>query len=208
MMSLQELTLRIHAVSGMRDLLEEPVIKALIQFLDLREDAAIHVKMDAYTHFVHTLYATGTENLSRYVQKIVFESENIYVRTKGRGKAPSAVLEKSLREDLKVFHEIALLTPEILAEKMGTYDFLPGWTTETADIEAEYLARVKSIAKYGYGIYAKYKMFYIDKAGVITPVQNPDSTRLADLIDYKREQAVIMDNTRALLCGKPAANIL
>ena len=51
-------------------------------------------------------------------------------------------------------------------------------------------------------------MFYIGEDGQITPVQNPDETKLSDLIDYKREQNVIMDNTKALLAGKPAANIL
>ena len=39
-------------------------------------------------------------------------------------------------------------------------------------------------------------------------MQNPDQTRLASLIDYKREQQIILDNTLALLAGKPAANIL
>ncbi|MBQ8765586.1 MAG: ATP-binding protein, partial [Clostridia bacterium] len=51
-------------------------------------------------------------------------------------------------------------------------------------------------------------MFYIGEDGQITPVQNPDETKLDDLIDYEREQKVIMDNTKALLSGKPAANIL
>ena len=51
-------------------------------------------------------------------------------------------------------------------------------------------------------------MFYIGEDGQITPVQNPDETKLSDLIDYEREQKVIMDNTKALLEGLPAANIL
>ena len=39
-------------------------------------------------------------------------------------------------------------------------------------------------------------------------MHNPDKIRLSSLIDYKREQQIILDNTMALLSGKPAANIL
>jgi predicted AAA+ superfamily ATPase len=39
-------------------------------------------------------------------------------------------------------------------------------------------------------------------------VRNPDQTRLASLVDYEREKKIIVDNTLALLEGKPAANIL
>ncbi len=40
------------------------------------------------------------------------------------------------------------------------------------------------------------------------PVSNPDKTELSDLVDYARERQIIIDNTKALLEGKPAANIL
>ena len=51
-------------------------------------------------------------------------------------------------------------------------------------------------------------MFYINEEGTIVPVQNPDEISLSDLYDYKREQTIILDNTKALLEGFPAANIL
>lgn len=208
MINLQELALRIRSVSVMRDLLHDKVISALSEFLNLPGEAHINHKVSLYTDFVHSLYVSGTENLSKYVQRIVNESENAYVKIKGRGEQPSKVLEKSFFEDLTTFNLIASLTPADLNASLGEYDFLPGWDTEKTDIEKDYLQRVDRIEKYGYGIYAKYKMFYIGETGTITPVQNPDTTRLDDLIDYKREQKIIMDNTRALLCGKPAANIL
>ena len=51
-------------------------------------------------------------------------------------------------------------------------------------------------------------MFYLNPEGRIVPVKNPDTTRLSSLVDYRREQKIILDNTQALLDGKPAANIL
>ena len=83
MNKLKELSLRLHAVSVMRDLLEDKVIKALMNFLDLADEASEVDKVDAYTLFVSELYKTGAEDLSEYVKKIVFESENVYVKLKG-----------------------------------------------------------------------------------------------------------------------------
>ena len=205
MNKLKELSLRLHAVSVMRDLLEDQVIKALMNFLDLADEASEADRVDAYTLFVSELYKTGAEDLSCYVKKIVFESENVYVKLKGKGEAPSAVLTKSLENELKTFDEVASLSAEELLSEFG---FLPRYYTGKCDISKEYIKRLDNISKYGYGIYAKYRMFYIGEDGQITPVQNPDETKLSDLIDYKREQNVIMDNTKALLEGLPAANIL
>lgn len=204
-MNLNQLSLRLHAVSVMRDLLEDKVIKALMDFLDLSGEASASEKVDAYTRFVSELYRAGTESLSEYVKQIVFESENIYVKTKGKGEIPSAVLEQSLTADLKTFDAVAALSPEALCTE---YDFLPRFDTEKCNLQRDYMKRVDRIEKFGYGVYAKYRMFYIGETEAITPVQNPDETRLGDLIDYKREQKIILDNTKALLSGKPAANIL
>ena len=205
MNKLKELSLRLHAVSVMRDLLHDKVIKALMNFLDLADEVGEAEKIDAYTFFVSELYKTGEESLSDYVKKIVFESENIYVKLKGRGEVPSAVLKKSLENELETFDEVASLSADVL---LTGFDFLPGYYTEECSIAKDYINRLDNISKYGYGIYAKYRMFYIGENGQITPVQNPDETKLEDLIDYEREQKVIMDNTKALLAGKPAANIL
>ncbi|MBO5452440.1 MAG: ATP-binding protein [Clostridia bacterium] len=205
MNKLKELSLRLHAVSVMRDLLEDKVIKALMNFLDLADEANEADKVDAYTFFVSELYKTSEESLSDYVKKIVFESENVYVKLKGKGEVPSAVLSKSLENELKTFDEVASLSAE---ELLSEFDFLPRYYTGKCNISKEYIKRLDNISKYGYGIYAKYRMFYIGEDGQITPVQNPDETKLSDLIDYEREQKVIMDNTKALLSGKPAANIL
>ena len=71
-----------------------------------------------------------------------------------------------------------------------------------------YLHRAENVGKYGYGIYAKHRMFYVDENGCIIPVFHPDKTELCDLVDYEHERQIVLDNTKALLAGKPAANIL
>ena len=65
-----------------------------------------------------------------------------------------------------------------------------------------------NIGKYGYGKYAHNPMFCIDESGAIVAVKNPDPISLDELVDYEIQRNRIIDNTKALLDGKPAANIL
>jgi predicted AAA+ superfamily ATPase len=44
--------------------------------------------------------------------------------------------------------------------------------------------------------------------GRLVPVLYPDTVRLCDLIGYRRQRELVLENTRALLRGAPAANVL
>ena len=104
--------------------------------------------------------------------------------------------------------EVADLTKEKLCSLLEYKDFLPGFANTKLLLKELYLHRANNIEKYGYGIYAKHRMFYVDAQDRIVPVHNPDRTELSSLVDYQRERQIIVDNTKALLAGKPAANIL
>ncbi len=208
MINLKELSLKLHSLTILRDLLSDNVMKTLLKFLDLSEEQNISAKIDAYSDFVSALYKENTDNLSLYIQKIVNESENIYVKAIGKGENSSEILKTALQNDLEILEEVSAITDDDLIGGRDYGVLLPYWAAEKINLKENYLSRLGSIEKYGYGIYAKYKMFYIDSDYSITPVQNPDETTLDDLIDYEREQKIIYDNTMALLLGKPAANIL
>jgi len=117
-------------------------------------------------------------------------------------------LVESVRHELEILQAVADLTPKKLRLGLNWEGYLPSFKAETVDIAGHYRKRCENIGKFGYGIYARHHMFYVNADGQIVPVHNPDKTRLASLIDYKREQQIILDNTLALLEGKPAANIL
>lgn len=201
------LSLKLHSLAIFRTLLSDPVLAALLHFLDLRrEDADTVNTVDAYAAFVSALYThAGTDTWGKYLQNLVFDHENVYVRAVGQGKTPAPALQQTLQAELNALQETASLTAAALTAGLG--DNLPAFDNAPASITADYAKRVAAIRVLGYGMYAKYHMFYVDN-GVITPVKHPDPVTLDDLIDYRREQEIILDNTRALLQGKPAANIL
>lgn len=205
---LSKLNLKLHALSIFRDLLLDPVIDALANYFDALEGDSVKSAVDAYSNFIAKLYDTNSESLSQYVSEIVNDNENIYIYSVGCNKKTSQAIENTLKCELKTLNEVANLNSRDLVKTLNCAEFLPEFESTSVDIPTDYFHRVKNIGVYGYGIYARYRMFYVGESGEIVPVRNPDSTTLDQLIDYEREQKIIVDNTLALIEGKPAANIL
>lgn len=201
------LRIRLHSLAIFRELLEDPVISALLEYLAALQEPTVQA-VSRYSVFVSRLYATGSATLASYISSLVNDNENAYIRLIGRGETPSQEMEACVQEELKVLQAVADLTPEKLRAGLEWTDYLPRFATETIDLAADYAYRCANIGKYGYGIYARYRMFYINPDNKIVPVRNPDRTQLASLVDYEREKKIILDNTVALLEGRPAANIL
>ena len=208
MSPLSALNIRLRSLSIFRALLDDPVVAALSRYLDklCREDVAEAVS--GYAAFVSALYGTDKRTLAGYIQSIVNNDENAYIRLIGRGQEPWPEMVETVKDELDTLQAVADLTPEALRVGLEWSGKLPGFAVKSVDIPTGYYERIANIGQFGYGIYAKYHMFYINPDNKIVPVRNPDQTRLESLIDYKREQQIILDNTQALLDGKPAANIL
>ena len=204
---LSALNIRLHSLAIFRALLDDPVVSALCRYLEsLDGDTAAAVAN--YAAFVSSLYSTEKRTLAGYIQSIVNNDENAYIRMIGKGAEPWPEMDADVWAELEILQAAADLTPEALRQGLDWDGYLPGFAVKTLDLSESYRERCANIHKYGYGIYAKYQMFYINAENKIVPVLNPDKTRLASLVDYKREQQIILDNTVALLEGKPAANIL
>ena len=206
-MKLTELQIRLNSLAIFRALLSDSVVSALSDYLNSREGETV-VAVSKYAAFVSSLYSTEKRTLAGYIQHIVNNDENAYIRMIGQGKQPWPEMQTQVEQELLVLQAIADLTPEALREGLAWDGFLPLFANKQLNIVDSYHERCANIHRLGFGLYAKHIMFYIGEGNRIVPVINPDQTRLSSLIDYKREQQIILDNTVALLEGKPAANIL
>ena len=205
---MKKLNIRLHSLAIFRDILYDPVMSALMEYLGSIDRANLDDVVSRYGNFVSKLYATGATSLAEHINSIVCDNENPYIRLIGMGLEPCIEMEGCVGQELTILQAVADLTPEKLRADLEWRGFLPAFRVEKVDIVGTYRSRCENIASLGYGIYARHRMFYINPSNQIVPVRNPDKIRLSDLIDYKREQGIILDNTLALLEGKPAANIL
>lgn len=207
MTTLSDLRLRLESLAIFRDLLQDPVLEALCAYLRAREQQPEDRAVSAYAEFVSRLYSKGG-SLGSYMQALCHNSENAYVRMVAAGQTPLAEMEECLQAELSALQAVAQMTPARLCQGLEWQGFLPGFASGGVDLRADYQARIADIGKYGYGVYARNRMFYIDDRGHIVPVKHPDPIALEDLVDYEMERQKLVDNTLALLSGKPAANAL
>lgn len=206
--ALKVLALKLHSLAVFRSLLDDNVIKALLYYLDNKDTLSATDAVDAYSAFVSALFESHNYNLTEYIRDKINNDENVYIIAKGASQTIPPHLEECVNAELEILNETAALNSEILRSSLEWQGYLPDFGTSEINIISEYYDRIKNIEKYGYGIYSKYHMFWINAQNRIVPVRNPDSTCLCDLINYKNEQQIILENTKALLCGKPAANVL
>ena len=198
---MKKLKEKLNTLCIFRELLKDSVICSLCAYME-------NPTSSAYAEFVAVLYNQANGNLGEYIKEICTNSENVYVKSVGLGKDVPTYMQYSLETELDILQEVSELNKDKLCSLLNYKGFLPEFTTTTLKLKDIYLHRAENIGKYGYGIYAKNRMFYIDEQGNIVPVLHPDKTELSNLVDYERERNIIIDNTKALLQGKPAANIL
>lgn len=204
----KNLSTKVKSLTVFRELLNDDVLKSLIEVLDKKAGNDLENSVFSYCEFVSKLFNSGFCTLSEYLKHILFNNENACIKIIGLGKKLPVSMEKCLFDELMILQEIANLTPEKIISVSEYEGYLPNFDVFDVDIVKEYTDRLKNISKFGYGIYAENPMFYVSDEGKILPVKNPDRIALSDLVDYKREQDIIIENTSALINGKPAANIL
>lgn len=202
----EEIGYGLDALVIFRSLQQDPVLRALMQFCHTdKENTPAQIRF--YSAMVSALYERA-DDLTGYLEQIVLEHENVYVQRAGAGESISPNMETCLHTELKLLNRIAMLTPAMVQAEMQTSIPLPAWQTHKTDLDALYTRRVAEISKHGYGIYARHHMFTVGASGDLIPVQYPDPITLEQMVGYERERSIVVENTKALLAGKYASNVL
>ena len=164
-------------------------------------------KIKKYGEFVSNLYTHGAD-LTAYIKRIAFEDANVYVKAISAKKAVNKNIEEAVRFELDTLSQFASLTKADFASDMGYEGFLSSFDSTAVDLYSEYQERLKSIEKYGYGIFTANCMFSVTDTGAVVPVATADETTVDKFIGYHEERQRVIDNTLSFLQGKSASNIL
>ena len=196
---------KLHSLVIFRNILKDETISKLLSLFDCDETNKNELT-DKYCDFAESLLSHGG-NLSQYILKLILEDENLYTKYKITGKGDADLLEPLLERELGVLEFLSQYEGEQIRTFTGDAS-LAKWKTEEIDFLGVYRQRLSEIHKKGFGIYAKYHMFILGDDGQIIPIKNPDPQKLSELSGYERERNLIITNTKALLEGKPANNVL
>ena len=188
-----------------RKVTEKPLLKAFERYC-LAESQ--NEKRKAYAAFTELVYEDGG-SLTNSVIRLVSEDENVYVKCVAADKIPDKNMETAARKELSAFALFGGLCRKDFAEDMEEDENdLPDFTSVNADMGGVYDERLQNLHRYGYGIFSSRCMFRLSDEKEIEPIVSADKTSMAQFIGYEQERAKVVENTRAFLQGRPAANVL
>ena len=193
-----------------RDILKNKVIKKLIKFLEIYDDdynKNIEIKLiDHYSNFLYELFKYN-DNIADYLLSYIFKDDNIYINKYMRNENINDNLEESLKNELNFF--------EFLSEFDFNDLFSEEYLNKISKLESKkvnfyelYKKHIEEMPKKGHGIFYDNNMFTLDDKKNIIPAKHKDMQNIKDLCGYERERSKVISNTKSLLEGKKANNIL
>ena len=209
-MKKEERTELICGLSGLcvfRKLREQEPVRRLLELLC--SEGGPGERMDRFGAFVWSLARDGY-CFSDFLRRAVFEDENPYMTGMARGKGLPEALKENAAAELRLFSRLTELSPAELwerTEEPGFSGHIPCFENHPVDFQEAYEKRLSEICRYGYGIFSSAGMFRVEGEEIL-PVEAADSIDLDSFVGYEAERQKVFDNTRALVEGKPAANVL
>lgn len=199
------LGLKLRGLIVFKNLSRDPVIKPLIGLLETNRGGKAH-RVSFYAQFVSALYERGG-NLSDTLLTSALTDENIYMVQKSQGMPVLPDIERCALRELEVLQEASRLTPETLRRHTGCRQLGASWSCAKHDFLSAYAERLTNIASFGYGPFARHYAFVAGSDGLV-PVEHPDAVTLDMLPGYEQERRLVEENTKILLSGRRAANVL
>ncbi|MCQ2474006.1 MAG: ATP-binding protein [Saccharofermentans sp.] len=191
-------------------------LNSLRDFLNKTEsDCTSDEKIEAYAAFVSVLYSIRPDaDFSAAIWDALLSDMNPYLKSRidmlvnpEEAEPINSLMLLTAQNELDILTKIGSVTSKDFKEALAIDGYLPDFTSSRIDFKTRYMRVIDDLPTAGYGIYAKYLMFKIDR-GEIKPVKHPDPIRTEELFCYERQREKVVSNTQAFLMGKRAADTL
>ena len=190
-----------------RDILKTKAIKKLIKFLDIYNDNDKVKILDYYSEFLYELFKYNN-TISDYILEQIFKDDNIYVNKYIKNENINTALEKALKNELDFFEFLSSFDFNNLFKKEEYSNNIAQLENKNMNFYSVYKDHINNINKKGYGIFYKNNMFTLDDKKNIIPAKHQDMQNIKQLYGYERERSKVITNTKSLLEGKKANNVL
>lgn len=191
-----------------RNILKTKVIKKLLKFLncETKENIDNIKQIDLYSEFLSELFKSDN-NLSDFILSQIFLDDNIYIS--------KCILKQEINNNLKKIFKNELNFFKYISSFDFSSIFNKEYSKNIAELEIKeidfykiYFEHIKNIDKKGYGIFYNNNMFVLDDRKNIIAVKNKDNQDIKKLYGYEIERNKVLSNTKILIEGKKANNIL
>lgn len=205
---LDKIKLGFSSVVIFRNILKTKVIKKLLKFLNCKTKENIdNIKqIDLYSEFLSELFKSDN-NLADFILSQIFLDDNIYIS--------KCILKQEINNNLKKIFKNELNFFKYISSFDFSSIFNKEYSKNIAELEIKeidfykiYFEHIKNIDKKGYGIFYNNNMFVLDDKKNIIAVKNKDNQDIKKLYGYEIERNKVLSNTKILIEGKKANNIL
>ncbi len=181
-------------------------LRALKSFLGFLNAEGFTEKLSCYSEFVNGLSSCGG-NFSDYLVNAVCEDENAFIIRKASGESIPDSLKNNAGKELDIFTRLSEISYEDVCRLLSYDGYIPEFENSKTDFRKLYSERCENVSRLGYGVLASYPMFRV-LGDEIVPVKASDDVSVSGFVGYEKERQAVIDNTRCLVEGGPAANVL
>ena len=205
---LDKIKLGFSSVVIFRNILKTKVIKKLLKFLncETKENIDNIKQIDLYCEFLSELFKSDN-NLADFILSQIFLDDNIYISKCILKQEINNNLKKTFKNELNFFKYISSFDFSSIFNKEYSKN-IAELEIKEIDFYKIYFEHIKNIDKKGYGIFYNNNMFVLDDRKNIIAVKNKDNQDIKKLYGYEIERNKVLSNTKILIEGKKANNIL
>ena len=205
---LDKIKLGFSSVVIFRNILKTKVIKKLLKFLncETKENIDNIKQIDLYSEFLSELFKSDN-NLADFILSQIFLDDNIYISKCILKQEINNNLKKNFKNELNFFKYISSFDFSSIFNKEYSKN-IAELEIKEIDFYKIYFEHIKNIDKKGYGIFYNNDMFVLDDRKNIIAVKNKDNQDIKKLYGYEIERNKVLSNTKILIEGKKANNIL
>ena len=207
----------LYLISIYKNILNDEVFKAFVNFLNIMEsETDFDEILKKYSVFINKFYENSkSQNLYDYIYNLVKIDENIISNGCGCCKKDNEEIINTAQYELSLIHNIISISYEEIKERLKNnfasmselIDHLPKYEN-TGLKEFDIKEIIIEYKNKGYGIFACFNAFKLNKDNEIKPIEYVDEITFNDLKNYEYQQNIIKQNTLSFLNGKTANNIL
>jgi len=211
-MELNALRAALRGISACRELTTAAVMSNAAALLDALYQKKGEEALSVYTALFYTLRQEGCEGLGDWLWDRLRYTETPYSRLIDQGKSDPA-LENAARRDVETLVLLAqtdcdrfidAMKPLLPNEFAPVLAGLPRWR---AAAPFDFDALTQFYREHGSGLFSQYRAFLWED-GRLVPVADPDCPRPEDLLGYEHQRGQVEQNTRLMLAGRQANNVL
>ena len=211
-MELNALRAALRGLSAYREIKDRPVMAQTVRLLDALAQGRGEDALDAYTGLFYLLRQEGFSGLGAWLWDYLRYTESPYALLAERGGSDPA-LESAARRDVDTLVLLAGTDCDRYIDAMKGLlpsDYAPvlaGLPRWRAAAPFDFDALTRFYREHGAGLYARYRAFLWEN-GQLVPVPDPDCPMPEDLLGYELQRDQVEANTRQLVAGHPANNVL